>query len=250
MSGPLSDALGVSPGDVVAVAGCGGKTTLVLRLAGEWRERRVLVAPTARIGRRQLDSCDFLYTSPAQWNAPSPLPGVHGAGVEAAEGRKLAALPEEVLERLHRGFDLTILEADGSRGLPLKGWRPDEPVIPPFVTRTVGVAVLWAAGRPLDEEIAFQPELFGRISGAALGEAVAPAHMAAAIAHPAGLFQNAKGRRVLFLNQVEDETGLQATRALTAQLPEAFRASLERVVAGSLHTGRFEILYKGCFQHE
>lgn len=230
----LTGALGVLAGETVAVAGCGGKTSLILRLAAEWRERRVLIVPTTKMGRYQLADCDYLYTEPAQWRSPRPYTGIHAAGATVPGRSKLSALPDPELEQLRRQFDLTLLEADGSRNLPFKGWRADEPVVPAFTDRTVGVAVLWAAGQPLGPDIAFQPELFAQISGAALREPITVAHIAKAIAHPEGLFRNARGRRVLFLNQVEGSAALDSARALCRLLPDTFVRTLDAVVAGSL----------------
>lgn len=233
----LSAALDVRHGQAVAVVGCGGKTSLLLRLGKEWQSGRVLLSTTTKIGMYETAGRDYLYTCPEQWEQPSGGPGVHIAGVPF--GRKLGPLPEAELNSLRQGFDLTVLECDGSRRLPLKGWREDEPVVPPWVDLTVGIAVVWPIGLPMGEDIAFQPELFCQLTGAEMGCPVTEAHLAAAIAGERGLFHSAVGRRVLILNQVETDADLETARRILARIPAPSLPDL--VIAGCLQSGAFTL---------
>ncbi len=136
----VSEALGIRKGDKVAVIGCGGKTTLINQLARENAELGVLIAPTTRIGLDQrMDGIDYL-------------------GIEA--GEKLLSAPLTEIEVRSRQYGLVLMEADGSRGLPLKGWAEHEPVVPEFATLTIGVVSAKAIGLEAAAENVHRLNLF------------------------------------------------------------------------------------------
>jgi probable selenium-dependent hydroxylase accessory protein YqeC len=181
---------------------------------------------------------DHYYPGPPR----EPRAGVSLAGNFNAASGKLESLPAPELERIRGGYDVLLIEGDGSRALPLKGWADHEPQVPPFTTITAGVIPLSPLGKPLDEKIAHRLPRFCALSGASPGEILRPEHLAAAIcgaeragtaAAARGLFASARGKRILFINQVEDEAAFDAARGLAALLPPAFRAALHRIIAGS-----------------
>jgi probable selenium-dependent hydroxylase accessory protein YqeC len=165
------------------------------------------------------------------------LPNVETAGILNTESGKLEALPPEELEKKAAAFGLLLIESDGSRGLPLKAWKPGEPAIPTLATATLGVIPLWPLGQPVSETIIHRLSLFLELSGAKEGEALKPEHLLRVITgykDRPGLFAAARGKRILFFNQIEDNKGLQAARELAAMLPPRFRTGLYAVVAGSV----------------
>ena len=150
-----SELLGLGPQDVVAIVGSGGKTSLLFRLAEENRARRVLVSTTTKM------FC--------------PTPG-QAAGIDLLHGGeidgKITAPPMERLAAASAEAELTLLECDGSKELPLKGWADHEPLIPAFVSVTVGGLPLWALGMPVDGWTVHRIEQFCRLTGASPGEPV------------------------------------------------------------------------------
>lgn len=152
-------------------------------------------------------------------------------------GEKIIAPPPGQLALACADAELALLECDGSKGLPLKGWAAYEPVVPNFVTVTVGVLPLWAVGQAVGPELVHRVELFCALTGAEIGEPVTPAHLAAVIGHPAGLFRETQGRRVLFLNYRQGEPGPELAEALVKILPPAVRQGLDAVLAGDVHSG-------------
>ena len=147
-------ALGIGRGDVVAVAGAGGKTTLIYRLAAEARAcgLRVLVTTTTHMG-----TLDEALTGPVLVEAE----GDTAAALEEAlarEGRvtllgrrvrpdKLEGLDARRVDALARIADLVVVEADGARGRSLKVPAPHEPVIPSSTTVVVGTLGHFDRGR-------------------------------------------------------------------------------------------------------
>lgn len=238
----LTTLLQIRQGESVGLVGSGGKTSLLLQLGTEWRQHRVLLSTTTKIGKSEITGADYLYTNAAQWEATSPLPGIHIAGIP--QGGKLHPLPADALNALRRQFDLTVLECDGSRRLPLKGWREDEPVLPAWLDLTIGVMAVQPLGLPLRDDIVFQPKHFASISGCRLGAALTPAHLAAAICHPQGLFHHAAGRRALFL-RVCNQTELAAARQICRLLPQTCTKNTYAVLAGNVHQGLYYDLTRG-----
>ena len=119
--------------------------------------------------------------------------------------------------------DYTLVEADGSKGLPLKAHAPHEPVIPPQSNQTILVLGAEGLGRTV-AQAAHRPALYARLAGAEEGSAVTPA-LAARMLRAEGLHDR------VFVNQADDwERWADAVRALAAELDCP-------VAAGSLRRG-------------
>jgi probable selenium-dependent hydroxylase accessory protein YqeC len=238
-----------SGGLVCTVIGSGGKTSLIWLLAQSQRRRKVLVSPTTKMypPSPELRHCDRYFPG-GKIPAP-PRPGVTLAGVLNKETGKLE--PPGELEALVSRYDLTLLEGDGSGGLPLKGWADHEPVVPPYTAVTVGVIPVTPLGEKASAGIIFRLPRFTRLSGAHEGDTLTPAHLAGVITGNTGmpggggrgLFSAARGKKLLFFNQVEDEARLDQARATATLLPEDFTAGLAGIIAGSVERDRAEVLY-------
>ncbi len=196
----LSECLAIAPGENIAVVGCGGKTSVVGCLARENAARGVLIAPTARIALSEA----------------VPLPGVRYLG--RPEGEKLAAAPVGEIEVASRAYYLCLMEADGSRGKPLKGWAEHEPVIPPFATMTIGVIPAWGLGLSVNAENVHRPERFTALTGLSAGGAVSAEALARMALGPGGMFQKAVGRRAILINQDDDPASEEAARRIASGL--------------------------------
>ena len=210
---------------VITVIGSGGKTTLIWHLASSLGlGRKILVAPTTKM---------FL--------PPNSITGVTLAGIFNEASGKLEALPDGELNELITCYDLALLEGDGSKGLPLKAWSEDEPVVHPATTTTIGLLPLWPLGKPVCESLVHRLPLFLSLTGAAEGEALKSDHLLRLITNEtAGLFAKARGEKLLFFNQAEDATALKQACELVENLPDEFRRGLSAVIAGSVREDRIE----------
>jgi probable selenium-dependent hydroxylase accessory protein YqeC len=248
--------------EVITVVGSGGKTSLLWFLARCFASeygRRVLVTTTTKMGAPDFQSGTFdhfidrfndhfMEGSGFERNSgrhyETPEPGVTFAGSHEHGSRKTAALPFDVLAALIRRFDVTLIEGDGSRTLPLKGWADYEPVVVPETTVTVGIIPLWPIGMPVSEAVVHRLPLFTALTGAQVGDLLTAAHFAAAITgvrdgtRRRGLFAEARGKRVLFFNQAETGDALRQAREVAALVLGASRTapetSLDTVIAGSV----------------
>lgn len=104
---------------------------------------------------------------------------------------KILPLPPELLARHTRQFDKVFMECDGARNLPLKGWSPSEPVIPPFTTTVIAVIPLWAVGLQASDATIHRAKLFYDMAQCRAGETITVEHLARIITHPNGLLAKA-----------------------------------------------------------
>lgn len=133
---------------ITAVVGAGGKTTLVHTLAERYRSegKKVFVTTTTHMFKEP----DSLVTDCAddiicQLNTT----GYVMAGSDC--GEKISSLPSEVYESVCHVADEVLVEADGSKHLPIKYPNDTEPVIPENADRIIIVCGLHALEKPAME---------------------------------------------------------------------------------------------------
>ena len=146
----LQKALEIQPG-VTAIIGGGGKTTLMECLAEELSaQARVIVCTTTYIYPEQNMPC---LVSPSEAEVEAELARTHCVCVgSASESGKFSA-PELTFRTLCALADYVIVEADGSKRLPLKAHAAHEPVIPPETNQTILVVGASGFGRPMRESV-------------------------------------------------------------------------------------------------
>ena len=134
---------------VVSLCGGGGKTTLMFALARETKA----VMPTAIFTTTHImppEEADVMLAVPfsaeecrAAWRGGK----IAASGSYLAEERKFGAPEEDAMRFLCREAESVMIEADGSRRLPVKYPAAWEPVIRPETTDIVVVAGLSALGK-------------------------------------------------------------------------------------------------------
>jgi probable selenium-dependent hydroxylase accessory protein YqeC len=221
---------------VVTIIGTGGKTSLLFHLARGKRHCKTLVTTTTHIGRplEEDDLYDYFFDE-----NNLPRSGQNGISLcVSTEGGKFKSLPLPTLEKIITAFDYTFIEGDGSRTLPLKGWADYEPVVTQSTNITVGIVPLWTLGKPASEKIIHRLPLFLSLTGAHEGGAIELKHFVPLITgtdRACGLFTRARGKKILFFNQTEDDETLASAKNLLAMLPQDFRGGLSGIIAGSVH---------------
>lgn len=135
------------PSAVLAAVGSGGKTSCLTALARRYRAagRSVLLTTTTHMRRTEEVCC-----SPSLPALERRLKetGLLFAGSPAPEG-KISPLPPEQYAALALLAQVTLVEADGSRGLPLKLPARWEPVLPPKPDLVLVLQGLSGLGKPL-----------------------------------------------------------------------------------------------------
>ncbi len=240
--GELIDAFGLQKGDCVSLVGSGGKTTLMYTLAKTAPMASVLMSTTTKIGMPPTWAYDRFLDDDGLQNA-LPVSGRTLAARQSDTG-KLSAPSDMLLQKAHTQYGLSLLECDGSRNLPLKGWAEWEPVVPVHTSITIGIIPLWPLGAPAEDRLIHRFPLFCALTGIRAGQPIEAEHLVQAICSKRGksLFTKAKGRKFLFFSQVETPKSLHQAQCLARQLPTDFQKSLHGIVAGSAKENHAQLL--------
>ncbi len=246
---------------LISLVGGGGKTSLMFALARAL-PGGVVLTTTTRIFAAQmklatavcdvnnLSSLDETLTQFGSCLVVGEVQGEKAFGVPPALPGQLLARPD---------VDFVVVEADGSRMLPLKAPAEHEPVIPPETTLVVPMLGIDALDGPIGA-VAHRPELVLSVIGdrlavvgercsvvgdrlaASEGQALTPKEAAVLLTHPHGGLKNVPpGARVIpFVNKVETDEQLTAARQIAYHVlrltPHASR--LTQVVLGAVQSDR------------
>lgn len=202
---------------VTAIIGSGGKTTLLRTLAGELPGRVLLCTSTHFQGYADLPTV-LDPTEEALRETLAKHPIVCAAGRSPIGKLVDCGIPYETLASL---ADYVLVEADGSRRLPLKAHAGHEPVIPACARQIICVVGLSGLHHPVSETV-HRPELFCPMVGCAPEDEATPERVAQGLVreHLAGTY---------FLNQVESKSALQDAKIMASFL----KSQGCSVVAGS-----------------
>lgn len=236
----LSSLLGLARGSAVAVVGCGGKSSIIQLLAAQNSAGSVLVCPTTKILMPQTGRI----IPEGEAAAHLPRQGIQYMGASANGGQKLAALPPAMLAAaVQKGYNLTLMEADGSRGLPCKGWLPTEPVVPAFTTHTVGVVPACAPGLAATAQNVLRLPQFLALTGLAEGDITTAGAVADMVAAPSGMFKNAVGKTALIVNQTDLPGGPQAAQKIITAIQQRYPGRIQTFIVGSAKTNTWTQIF-------
>jgi molybdenum cofactor cytidylyltransferase len=220
---------------IIAFTGSGGKTTAMFQLARELSSKHpVLVTASSHLGAWQVSLADrhLIVRSMDDLNTlATELEGITLITGELKEDRT-GPLHPDMLNALNefctrRSIPL-LIEADGSRQKPLKGWAEHEPPIPPFVRHVVHVVGLAGIGKPLNDEVVHRPDIFSKLSGLQRGEIITPEAVARVLLDPAGGQKNIPpdARKIVLLNQADTPELQSVARGMTRTLLQGFHSAI------------------------
>lgn len=166
----LCQTLNILPG-VTAVIGSGGKTTLLCALAQELSQAHTVVL------------CTTTKIYPPK-GIPTLLDPDEAAVIHALKKAPLVCLGSPAMNgklgscgisfaRLKKLAEYVLVEADGSKRLPLKAHEAHEPVIPPESNRVIQVVGLSGVGRTV-KQAAHRPERYAALADASEDSVVTP----------------------------------------------------------------------------
>jgi len=190
----LTKALRVSPGQIVAFVGAGGKSASIRRLIEELTPMTpVLFTTTTKISLDQIDHADrhiILRSKEDMRLFPALLHeqnSVIVTGERWSEEPKWTAPAEDLLADLlpiaAASGAVVLIEADGARGRSLKAPAEHEPVIPQFVDLVVPVMGLDVIGTKLEDDLVYRPELVKELLGVRKNHIILPADVAGILTH-------------------------------------------------------------------
>lgn len=154
----LQNAFEITPGDVVAFIGAGGKTAALIALGHELAQAglRVLATTTHHISPDELELMPYAVTLDAGMGQLSLALGEHRFVFlySHVQDSKVYGPTSSEIPRLLDAIDsdVMLIEADQADGLPFKAPFDAEPYIPPQTTLVVLMASLSVLGKPFDDE--------------------------------------------------------------------------------------------------
>lgn len=164
---------------VTALIGGGGKTTLLYTLTEELRKKGTVLLCTSTHTMRPTQYEVLERAGEAEISAALAAHGAVCVGEPSSEGK--LGPPSLSFDALARLADYVLVEADGSRRLPLKAHAPHEPVIPKEAGCVLCVVGARGFDRPIREAV-HRPEQFCTLTGARPDEPASPALAARALA--------------------------------------------------------------------
>ena len=192
----------IRPAPITSFVGGGGKTSSMLAIGTELAEQgnRVILTTTTHI-------------------RPFSEPLVRGLSCvgQPAENGKLGPVSDP--DGLKMQCEYLLIEADGSRGMPVKAPAGHEPVLTAGTELVIAVLGLTGIGRPISA-VCHRPERVCALLGVSPDAAVTPERAAALILSRDGLRKHTDGRRfAVLLNQADGAKEQEAGRRIASLLP-------------------------------
>lgn len=195
----LSEFFSIGRG-ITALIGGGGKTSTMYALAEELRKKgSVIVCTSTHILRPP--QVPFFERLERRLNCGEVV------SVGSIDGQKLST-PEQSFDELVTLADYILVEADGSKQLPLKAHAAHEPVIPKEAKTVLAVVGIDAIGQPI-KNAAHRPALYAALAGER-EDAPVTAQM---IARVLSTYPHFDG---VVINKADNEARVQQAEALAA----------------------------------
>jgi probable selenium-dependent hydroxylase accessory protein YqeC len=233
-------ALSISPGDVAAFVGAGGKSSAILAVADELAEvgMTFLAAPTTKMFVSEAEKMGPLVTSEdadeLRAKAEEALSD-RTSGVVVGSGlvskNRVGGVEPALVSSLASLADVVLVEADGSRRRPIKGTAEHEPALPDSATLVVAVGNIRAFGMPVDEEHVHRPELFSKQTGIGAGQSITAKAFARALALGSLGRIPEKARSAALITGVYPGKSMADASVVTREL---WRLDVKKVVLSSL----------------
>lgn len=243
----LKDIIGIEKDNVISIVGAGGKTTLMYYLGKELKKNaKVLMSTTTKILPPKKDEADFFVIGKEEYlkikNKQDLGSYVYSYGMNS-EG-KLLGIKEEEISLMKDDFNYIILESDGSKCKPLKGWNDTEPVIYKETDITIGVLNIKVLDKKITDDLIHRLEEFKKLTAGIEDDAITNKHLIRVIFNKNGIFKNSKGKRILFINKVENPRDESLVESLIKEIEKEnnrFRL-LDKVIYGSLKEESFNYI--------
>lgn len=239
----LNKILEIKKGDMISIVGAGGKTTLMFSLANELKNKgKVLVTTTTKIYNPS-EEVDSLALGEEGYKFLKSINdnGIYAYGKYINDENKLIGADVEILNGLTDSFDYILVESDGSKRKDLKAWNNNEPVVSSITSNTIGVLSLKTINMEINNENIHRLKEFTSLTNSKEGEKVNLDTLIEVIFNKKGLFKEAIGEKVLFLNKVdyinEDTLNLFLDKIISKNKEIKL---LDKIVYGSLKNRSFK----------
>lgn len=199
----------IEENEIITVVGAGGKTSFINYFADFYRDKlKVLLTTTTKI--YVPSDYDNIILTIDGTAIPSICHGVTVCGSYINNENKVVGINSSILDEIVDKFDLVLIEGDGSKRKRLKGWNDGEPVVYHKSTKIIGILDITSFGMNINEENIHRLDIFKKIASVdtyniSSNSTVSLENLKNIVLNPNGLFKNYSGKRVLFINKVENE---------------------------------------------
>ena len=237
----LNEIFNLNKGDVVSIVGTGGKTTLMFQLGKELKNQyKALLTTSTKIYKPKNENYDYIYTSIEDYKYDNIKKGITVLSKDINyENNKLIGIDDKELEEVINDFDVVIIEADGSRSLPLKGWKKHEPPILNRTNKTIGIIPINVLGKKINEDEIYGYEEFKNFLSC---EDIIDKEVVGRICTSSdGIFKNSRGKLYLYINKVESDEDLKEAFDLANYLKNNISGNPFdfKICCGSLKKGEY-----------
>ncbi|HAT4314030.1 selenium cofactor biosynthesis protein YqeC [Clostridium perfringens] len=236
MKNSLSDLIDIKIGDIISVVGSGGKTTFIYNLAKEIKNEKILISTTTKMLCPEENQVDYFFCL-SEDNEISIKEGRTFIAGEKVSKNKISGDVSLIKKYMSR-FDYVLLECDGSKTKPLKGWNSTEPVILNETTKTIGIIPLHIVGEKITEKNIHRIEIFNDVFKTKVGDEITLNVISEIITNPKGLFKDAVGEKILFLNRINDDKSKELVWKLLEILSRKNKNSL-KIIGGDLKKNKY-----------
>ncbi|WIV12548.1 selenium cofactor biosynthesis protein YqeC [Proteiniborus sp. MB09-C3] len=199
--------------EMISVVGGGGKTTTIFKLASELKQldMRVLVTTTTAIYNPSTELYDDLVVLEDGQSIENGLKNgtITVLGRCISPQNKLLGVDSGFLDTIYNEdlFDFILIEADGSKGRPIKAPASHEPVIPSNTSKVIGVIGIEALGKVIDEANVHRPEIFCEVTNSRIGDVIIEEIIVKLVMAKDGLFKGASAdsKKYLLFNKADNE---------------------------------------------
>lgn len=203
----LTEALEIQKGGIITCVGAGGKSSLLMSLAGEWRENKgsFLLTTTTKMFFPQVINFAPVFSRDQlrgkKWVSKFLGKFGYAGWFTGWRGIKVDGIPPGWIDEFSgdRLVSAVFVEGDGARQKLLKVPAEYEPVIPKSTDLVVGVLSLQALGQELDSRVVHRLERMEAILGKKQGHKLVLPDLAALALHPQGIYGGFPGKKILVL---------------------------------------------------
>lgn len=211
----FSQAIELKEKELISLVGGGGKTSLLISLSRELEEmgKRILLTTTTKMWKYEAEKSAHTLNMErcSKWKEKLKKDIKRYKkvflGKDFTPDGKIKGINKDAIDEIFNSveIDMIIVEADGSKGRPLKAHKENEPQIPSSSTTVVGIMGADVLGKILDNSNVLRIDEFSSITGIEPGDRIGSTALIKLISHPLGLFKDAPGssNKVLFLNRLD-----------------------------------------------
>lgn len=194
---------------IIAVTGSGGKTTLVEDMAEKLVEngKTVLIATSTKIVYPGKKNALTILNSEILKKIKFKKPDIIYGGKEITVDNKIAGFESEVISEIfmNKSIDFILVEGDGSKKKPVKGYADFEPVIPQETEILISVLGMNSLGLEVNDENIHRVEKFMESTGLNEGDNVECKDLFKLFTHSNGYFKVKARKNYILLNRVNND---------------------------------------------